>query len=218
MLPFVHIDQVVLQHWRDRIDYNDAALIAFIETLKADNELVARHMQNGYFLLNRQFVLDALSLLGCAEDQLSRKIKHLADVGIIDRMKWVSKTSGKYCLYVRLSKLYYQVKHKAYRKIDDRKAEAAKPDKELEATSDKNVHGRFARMPSAEKSNDHLNDHKRAVASPALGGGDAPAKSDGEPPIVERIPEEEWEAVSSRLPWRQAKSPAASKPPEPEIY
>jgi hypothetical protein len=195
MLPMIHIDQVVLQHWRKQIDYKDAALIALVETLNPDNPKVRSLMHAGYFLLNRQFALDALCLLKCGEDQLSRRIKNLEQVGIIDRMLWVGKKTGRYSLYVKLSRLYWRVRNSEHRKIDKRRAEGEKQDKELDLIVGKNVHGRSARMPTAKKSNDHLNDQKREPSPPphtaAVGSVSQPQESS---PLAARTPQEE-EAV-----------------------
>ena len=105
------VDQLALKRWHRKVDGDDALIIAFIEKLNPHNDAVKAKMRRGYFRFSRPWVLAEIPLLRFGVVTLSRKIKRLGDLGIID----IDNTpeGGHFSLYVKLSKTYFQEAEKA---------------------------------------------------------------------------------------------------------
>lgn len=122
MLPTVHIRQDALQKWcgnPPKIDVTDALLIALIRSLNPDNPKVAEIMWNGCFRLSRAYVREMLPLINLADDWISRKLRHLQKVGLVDvYMRATGKGKQR---YARLSRLYWQEEERANKRADSHK-------------------------------------------------------------------------------------------------
>jgi hypothetical protein len=175
MLPTIHIDQLALKKWHGKIDAADAIIVALIRSLNADNPLVKKYMFDEYFMFNREWVLGMIPLIDISEDTLSHRLVALEKIGLVDRRIWTNKLTGKYTLYVRLSRLYW--------------AEENRQHKELEATVDENAHGRTRQTPSVNSPTNH-NIMIRETPPPLVAAGGV-------------ISEEDFAALRFSLPWAE---------------
>jgi len=138
MLPFVTIRQDVLEKWigdSPKIDVTDALLIALIRSLDPKNPEVAKLMWCGHFMLACRYVREKLPLINLSPDWISRKLKRLQKIGLVDiRIRQTSK--GK-LRYVKLSRLYWQ---------EEERVKRERPGSHTEYSPDGNSHTEYSPM------------------------------------------------------------------------
>lgn len=218
MLPFIHIDQAVLSRWHGKIDLVDAALVSIIRSLNPQNPAVSKYMSGPYFMFNRAYVLDLVPIVGISATTLSHRLQVLERIGLIDRRVWVNKATGKYTLYVKLSKAFWAEESRLHREAGKVAKERAsrKAGKELDATVAEFDHGRNRQTPTVISDNDHKErSPEEAVfsegATAALSGAPVtPAVSGVEESTPATPPSDEDSMLDAlrRLPWRNS-SPRA---------
>lgn len=116
MLPFVIIRQDALAKWYGKIDATDALLVSLLRSLNPDNPKVSAAMWEGHFLFCRSYILEMLPLLSITEDRISRRLKKLSEIGLVDlRRKLTGR--GK-LLYAKLSRLYWHEEDRVNKKAN----------------------------------------------------------------------------------------------------
>jgi hypothetical protein len=169
MLPTVHIRQDALRKWcgdSPKIDVTDAVLVALIRSMNATNPHVKELIWQGYFLLSRKYVREMLPLINLTDDWISRKLKHLQEVGLVDlRLRDTGK--GK-LRYAKLSRLYWQEEERANRQANSHKDYSP---------MGVQPHGSTDPNPTGCSPTDQINDHEERQASAA-----APGEPGGVPP------------------------------------
>jgi len=160
------INQAALRRWVGKIKLTDAAIIGFIRGLSQDDPAVSRHMQGGYYRLQLSWMLREMPLLKIKEDWLSRRLKYLKNLGVLDVLLVVDR-GHRYKLYGKLSKLYFQEEALARALIDESRSEKT-PSSEKTPTGEnselgENSHGRKLPLIIRE-------DQRGRSAPPLLGG------------------------------------------------
>ncbi|MBA7563080.1 hypothetical protein ES708_04733 [subsurface metagenome] len=183
-LGYLKIRQDVLAKWigdPPKIDVTDALLIAFIRSLNPENKKVAELMWRGYFMLSRKFVKGSLPLINLTDDWISRKIKNLQKIGLVDLCL---RDTGKGKLrYVKLSKLYWQEERRVEREEVKNQEEYSPTGVQSDGSTDPN--------PTGSSPRDHTYDHKEETADPqtaGIPGGPQPGIG-SEPKAAESLPE-----------------------------
>lgn len=91
----IFIDQLTLEHWKEKIDTIDAVIISFIQSLDPKNPAIKSLMWRGYFLITRKFLLEQCPILGPVDPPDPKK----------NEEKWPRRTITRQALYRRLRKL-----------------------------------------------------------------------------------------------------------------
>ena len=113
----LYIDQLVLKCWEDEIDPTDSFIISFIYDLNQDNPNIKNWMRDGYFLINRKWLLEQLPLLKLEGHALGVRLRKLKELGILDGKIYMTQ-KGKQS-YFKLSEQFWQVHTEIHRAVDE---------------------------------------------------------------------------------------------------
>ena len=202
------INQIALKRWFEKFDGDDAILVAFISNLNPENEAIASYMRDGFFMLNRTFLRQQLPMLNFSEDWISRRLKRLQDIGLVD-LRHYRSPDGKHTLYGRLSKLYWREVERAkqhahsfpvYKEINQPCQLEVGQSSQLEVGQSN--HGTRDHLPTDDYPIDQCNDQREGVSAAPSGGAAAVS------PEGRRATEDEIEKMKGMLPWLKRKSPA----------
>ena len=226
------IEQKVLEPWHEKIDLIDAALVSFISKLSPNDPVVESWMHKGMYRLSLKWILAEMPLLRVGRepistDWISRRMKHLQDVGLVKLMTIVNQKTGRFELYGKLTPAFYKAMRKASGSAvpvnPEAVPEAENPDKKPPTNESTGLqsHGTQDHSPADRTPIDHRkDDHKRTDAPPPLVGAAAPSNSDCPRPGYVIATEEEVARLVSALPWKKPgrEPPGESSPPELEIF
>jgi hypothetical protein len=189
------VNQLALRRWFGKIDGDDALLLAFIAGLNADNPRIAKHMKDGFFRLNRTYLKQELPVLSFSEDWISRRMKRLADVGLLDLVHRRSP-SGQALLFGRMSKLYWRDYERA-------KAHADRLELPEDSHTDDCPTGTRDRPPTDDcPTNQYKINEDGDTAPPPLVVGDAGPETSPDRAMTE----DEFQDIAQRVPWRRTAS------------
>lgn len=196
------INQAALRNWikSGAVTVKHALIIGFIRGLNADDPEVKRYMFNGYYLISRAWMLGEMPLLKIKEDTLSKQLKYLSKLGLIDLISAVD-SHHRYRMYARLSKLYFQEEAKRRKEVGEgqKKGRSAKISDGEKADGEISDGEKAVRLlqqnPSDENTPDHIkNDHKEADGTAPLDGAVADSQEQ------EVSAEAEFKAAIAKLP------------------
>jgi hypothetical protein len=176
----LYIDQLSLKRWHDKIDLVDAAIIGFIRNLNADSPDVSRRMRNGYYQLNRDWLIEQIPLLHLSPDRLGKRLHQLEKVGLLD-LQYTPLKQGRRKLFGKLSKLYSAEEERAKRFAEKHSASP-----QSLATMDENDHGRLAQTSTVQTTTDHYkNDHEDETPPPLTAAGGASQEEEQPAPLAD---------------------------------
>ncbi len=107
----IYLDQLTLGFWKDKIDFLDCGILAFIADLNPQDKEIKNCMWRGYFLITRKWLLDQLPMLQIGEQAIYKRLKKLRGLGILS---CIHKTidGNKTLAYFKMSDLYWKIRAK----------------------------------------------------------------------------------------------------------
>lgn len=117
------INQLVLASWKGQIDLTDAFIVAFVRKVessrsdKIEQKKVYRN-DGSYVWVDHKWLLKQNPLLDISLRTLQTRLKHLAEVGLLDRFREYD-TEKKYRAYYRLSNHYHNIEQHWKDQLDE---------------------------------------------------------------------------------------------------
>ena len=151
----INIDQITLEEWEGKIDMIDCAIITFIRDLNPDNPKIKKLMWRGYFLVKLEWLLDELPMLGIADRTTRRRLQHMCELGILEKLnKRIDGEGIRQLAYYKLSKAFWKAHAKRHKKVEDGIGHEPKKDAEDVHSGDENPRGQNDhRGPNSPRSN-----------------------------------------------------------------
>lgn len=116
----IYIDQLTLSYWQGKIDAVDCLIIGFINDLNPDNPGIKKHMWRGHFQIQRSWLIDEMPMLGVSEQTLYRRLRHLRELGILDKINRQIDGEGiRTNAYFKLSKDFWKIHAKRHKNITE---------------------------------------------------------------------------------------------------
>ena len=168
--------------WCGSIDPTDCEIVTLVLSLDPKDESVKALRFKNYCMMTTRYVMRMLPFLNIGEHQIDRRIRRLAQLGILDVLLRKIEGSVHQQRFVKPSQLYYQQK----RKIEHR-ADRGLPSHAHEYSAFQGTRKVLSKAP------DHLDDHKRECTPPLVAAG-VPSQ-EKTPAPVSRTPEDE-EAIA----------------------
>ncbi len=147
----INIDQITLEEWEGKIDMIDCAIITFIRDLNPDNPKIKKLMWRGYFLVKLEWLLDELPMLGIADRTTRRRLQHMCELGILEKLnKRIDGEGIRQLAYYKLSKAFWKAHAKRHKKVEDGIGHEPKKDAEDVHSGDENPRGQIVHLPRSK--------------------------------------------------------------------
>jgi len=118
------INQLVLSYWKGKIDLTDAfiaAAIKKVEDSRSDKVIRKKvHRSDGsYAWIDHSWLLEQNPLFDISVVTLRKRLKHLVNIGLLDRFVDCDEDTKRYRAYYRLSRHYHNIHQYWKDRLDD---------------------------------------------------------------------------------------------------
>ena len=118
------INQLVLTSWKGQIDLTDAFIVAFVGSVEASRsdkieQKKAYRGDGAYVWISHEWLLEQNPLINISLRTLQTRLKHLSEVGLLDRFRDYDAEVKRYRAYYRLSNHYHNIEQHWKDQLDE---------------------------------------------------------------------------------------------------